>query len=1021
MCIFSKSANTAKINIDSLGHEVRDFITKYEQGSKQASQLMSREALQVREVVVRHSGQTEEAIRAHVTKTSANIERKFEVQIEQASRAWLQEKLLQSLKYPGMNERANQIEAAHAHTFGWLFGDDGDLGYRNDEQGIKELRERLKALAHTSYSFGDTARYLDLNECIGVIQPRKMVWDSFTDWLQSDLSIYWVMGKPGSGKSTLAKFILSEPRTRAALRSSHPGVIIASHFFWRSGTLLQRNIKGMLSSIVYQLVISVPNALEHASAVIARLSQKDSHTDWSVAELQRLCLSLIRHCGKPLCLLVDGLDECGPEDDHQELLDTLDRIKSQGVKIIASSRSEPVFERRFRHEPQLRMQDLTAGDLLAYATNTLRHEIQNDVFFLADLIRNAEGVFLWLVLVVQSINRGFDNGESLTDLRKRMKGLPKRLNALYEDMWKRLNDDTDLFRRDAAIYFRLVLVNQESELQCNEYGFSTMEMMLASFEKTHGAFAKSPVISAIQFLEECERFRTRVVVRCAGLVSLDRPGSAGLDKENLEDTESKLLQYANKEVQFKIIHRSAHDFLVDTIEGQNILEHAGVSSEDLKLRILGASLRAAELLFLMLGQDGKLRAMQKHYPPQDVGVYLSDLAEITHGFSDSRDSASRELFSLCWEFSSGLLLDRRETQPTRIAAFFGVAANYPSLDCYSTSIIEKWLPGSDIRSAILLSVLVTCQETFSPEPRRGYFPDKLALRLLRLPGIDVNLKSPLLVSRPRTIPALHTLEDIGPLDHTMESSFTRLLGFALEHIYWKPLDKIKWRSKTAKYFRLVSEFVSQGADLRSTLFLACPDRRTKHRPRDTPDVPVVTRFRFHQFPGWDFCDWVRFKYDHDSILCVVALQATTVIRRLLANLFGPDLTTDSIKDGKWSPGESEWGSLDLESAIPFLSEKCQENDCGVDGRVIGFLQPYGNFADMPYRQVSDRDSAKLMEMIWACYFQLELGLNDMEIRCREVAARSPFSTIGFRDYLRDAGCFDELAAHELLLKHQEGM
>ncbi|KAL2289870.1 hypothetical protein FJTKL_01167 [Diaporthe vaccinii] len=94
-----KSANMASINIHSLGHELRDFVIKYEHGSTQTSQLVASEAFKVREVVVRQSGETEEALRAHVTRTSANLERKFEHQIKQDSRKWLLDSLLKSLKY----------------------------------------------------------------------------------------------------------------------------------------------------------------------------------------------------------------------------------------------------------------------------------------------------------------------------------------------------------------------------------------------------------------------------------------------------------------------------------------------------------------------------------------------------------------------------------------------------------------------------------------------------------------------------------------------------------------------------------------------------------------------------------------------------------------------------------------------------------------------------------------------------------------------------------------------------------
>lgn len=72
---------------------------------------------------------------------------------------------------------------------------------------------------------------------------------------------------------------------------------------------------------------------------------------------------------------------------------------------------------------------------------------------------------------------------------------------------------------------------------------------------------------------------------------------------------------------------------------------------------------------------------------------------------------------------------------------------------------------------------------------------------------------------------------------------------------------------------------------------------------------------------------------------------------------------------------------------------------------------------MPYREIGEQDSAKLMEMVWTNIFQG--GSQDLGIRCREVIARSPFSSIGLGDFVRDMGCFDGLAAHKLILEYQQ--
>lgn len=974
MCPFSKSANTANINIDSLGHDVRNFVTKYEQGSRQASQLVSSEALQVREVVVRQSGKTEKALRDHVTRTSVKFERRIDHQIERASRERLRARLLKSLKYPGMNERANQVEIAHGKTFHWLFADVGTDGEPGEE-------------------------------------PSDMVWSSFTDWLQSDLSLYWIMGKPGSGKSTLAKFILSEPRFRIALAKWRRDVFIACHYFWRPGALLQRSIKGMLCSIVYQLVLSFPDSVEYAFSNVAGLRQKDGDTDWSVPELERLCLGLIKHCGTPLCLFIDGLDECGPEDNHKRLLDTLERIKLPNVKIITSSRNEPVFEQRFRHEPQLRVQDLTADDLHTYATGMLSHNIQNE--FLEELVRKAEGVFLWMVLAVQSINRGFGNGDSLTDLRRRILSLPRGLYDLYKNMWERLNDDSDIYRESAAFYFKLILTGQD---MASSDEWTPLEMMLAS-STSHLASARTTLISTSQLLKECEGFPKIVEVRCAGLLGVYREPRVFPLGEYMGDEEQALLSYADSLSTFRFIHRSARDFLVDTVEGQDILRHDKTSSEDIKIRCISARLRAVELLDQKVGDDA-----QEWYWNVLNWQYLADYLRGMSSIAEASDSAMRELLSRCFELycSSIFVSDLEDTRPEHRAAFFAVSAAFPSLNRHCTSIIENQLAGSGIRSAILLFVAIRCH---------GHKTLRLVRWLLSLSDVDVNLKCPLVV--PRGVGRWGGPDVIGPLDHIKESPFTRLLGSGLERIDWRFAER-PWHRY--QFLGLVSDIAFHGADFRSTLFLGIPlDYPSEAYEWAELDRELGPR-RFFQFAGRVLFEWGirRERYHdgdqtqdcnqtHDGILCVLALQATTVIKKMLASLPTTNTGNDSLGEDGWSPSEDDYSASDLEKARQFLSQNCQEYGCGANDRVVGFLQPCGNLRDMPYRQVSDQDSAQIMEVVLKDMFEDNPQRDDLEAACREAVTRSPFSSIGFRDYLKDLGCFDELDAHKLISEYPEGM
>lgn len=1021
MCFGSKSLNIASVNIDSLEERERQFVIRYEQGHRQTSELVSKESLQVRETIERESRKMEVAIRGHVTQTSAKFEQRLQDHATQIWRERLRERLLDSLKYPSMNERANQIADAHGHTFRWLYAEQDNQSRSNDEPYSDEVQDiddpdtsdEGSVYVGSNYDSDDENDY----ECW---RPNI----HFTDWLQSNLSDYWIMGQPGSGKSTLAKLILAEPRTKTLLEKWRRNVIVASHYFWRPGTLMQRSIKGMLCSIVHQLASAMPDALDFASTNLAELAQKDKHTDWSVQDLQHLCSGLIRHGGRPLCLFVDALDECGPEDDHERLLEILQAMRLQDVKIIAFSRNEPIFERRFRHFPRICMQDLVYTDLHTYAKDTLPQQLLNeDPWLLVLLVQKADGVFLWLVLAVKSIKRGFENGDyedSPTKLLERMQSLPRRLHDLYKDMWVRLNDDVDIYQKDAALYFRLVIAAGDKRLNCTQMGLSTFDMMLASSETSHYTTTESTGFSESQLLRQCQKFQKSVEVRSAGLLSAFR-GERGYIEQGWDHTEGeKVLDFTQKNQGFVFIHRSARDFLIDTIDGQNILRYNGMSLQDVDLCIIRASLRALEILHPILMRTSSRRSVE-FYIQNQVDDYLHDLSKTGEGSY----SIVEALFSRCFELcSSSILLlpvDFAGVQPARIAAFFRVAAYYPNLDRHSINMIEKRLLRHDIRSTALLAIVAIGPVESSWFNGRENLPLKLARRLLRLHEVDVNLKSPLETFRPigKMGPPLSPTK-IGPFDHIMASPFTTLLVTGLINLDWRPFKSIRNQPQMTRFLQLVCDFISRGGNLTSTVFLACLDSWCSHgvTKRIDEDPP-----RLLQMPTWGHFrnSWDHTSMDFNGTICVMALEATAVIQRMLAILLEVD--RDRSEENGRNSKKDAVGASDRETAVSFLTQRCQEHGHRPDDRVVGLLQPHGwSTGDMPYRQVSHEDSINLINDIWKYVGASNSGLcwDNIVIRLREVVARSPFSSIGFRDYLRDLGYFDEFAAHTMLMEYDRG-
>lgn len=137
-------------------------------------------------------------------------------------------------------------------------------------------------------------------------------WDSFSDWLRSTDYVYWISGKPGSGKTTLIKSLLGQPQAKTYLDQRNPGAIIVSHFFWRPGIVMQQSIKGLMSSLLHQLLLGEPGVADNVLRSSTDNTRNDSDTDWSTEELQRTLHHVISGYPRPVAVFLDGLDEVLP-------------------------------------------------------------------------------------------------------------------------------------------------------------------------------------------------------------------------------------------------------------------------------------------------------------------------------------------------------------------------------------------------------------------------------------------------------------------------------------------------------------------------------------------------------------------------------------------------------------------------------------------------------------------------------------------------------------------------------------
>ena len=489
-------------------------------------------------------GSSEFSCTVHQVVASGNCTRddcKEQIRIEQA--------ILKSLGFPHMYDRYHGIEDAHKRTFDWI--------YRPIETEISH-------------------------------------WDDFSSWLAQGQGIYWINGKAGSGKSTLMRYISDDSRTSSLLdewAGGSDGLLSASFFFWKSGVPEQASQSGLLRSLLHSLLSQrrdlMPKVVPEAWKTLHAAGNQWKWTQpWHQKVLERsvrTCFELLS--GSRVCLFIDGLDEYDGDPAHT--IELLKRIASIDVKICVSSRPWNEFHEAFDAFPGLRLQDLTFHDIRLYVNETLvedkrmialREEEQNDMpKMVTDIVTKADGVFLWVKLVVRSLLEGITNGDTISQLQARIEELPSELHGLYTYMLAVIKPR---YRSEGSKYFQMMHALRFLDMlpmfpvarqSIRALVFSSVSEDTVCLPKASQNYPLAPQAK----ISMVTRIEKRIRVCCAGLLELAREPATDIMESRGIRNENPLVVY---------IHRTASDYLAE--HHKDILE----ASSDIKFGVYTALL-----------------------------------------------------------------------------------------------------------------------------------------------------------------------------------------------------------------------------------------------------------------------------------------------------------------------------------------------------------------------------------------------------------------------------------------------
>jgi hypothetical protein len=322
------------------------------------------------------------------------------------------------------------------------------------------------------------------------------------------------------------------------------------------------------------------------------------------------------------------------------------------VKVCLSSRPLVVFEDLFSDCPKLQLQNLTYRDIEQYVCDKLNN---NDAFqrlattepseapaLVHEIIEKADGVFLWVKLVVQSLLKGIRNRDEISDLWERLRLFPRELDPLYNRLLELIEP---MYLPWVSEAFQIVRANRnlgETPFAGSSGRRSVKPLSLSAF---YLAISKNISMTKIQepsqLESKCQDTIMQLTARCAGFLEVPKARREKLIGPNC------LIQY---------FHRTARDFLEGESTWCKILMHTSSTNFNPHVAMMRScvlTLRSNTLLNVELESVNRCRMIDLG---NDIIIYSyhADVDSKTHRAQTTLLDQFRSLMNHCtmWKTSA---------------------------------------------------------------------------------------------------------------------------------------------------------------------------------------------------------------------------------------------------------------------------------------------------------------------------------------------------------------------------------
>jgi hypothetical protein len=289
------------------------------------------------------------------------------------------------------------------------------------------------------------------HEALCLPDTRVDVLRQITIWAEEshEKCIFWLNGMAGTGKSTIARTI-----ARKYYELGHLG---ASFFFSRGGGDLSHAGK-FFASIAVQLANNSPVLKGYICEAIKEhrdIAHQAFRDQWKQLIFRPLSTLAANGPLSPLVLVVDALDECGPEAEVRAILQFLTEARYLSgirLRVLVTSRPETPIRFGFRDIPRAEYQGFVLHSISQSViehdlTVFLDHELailRRNYGFTSDwpgerttalLVQKAGGLFIWAATACRFVSEGrqFAKGRLSLILQGDTSGMPteKKLDTIY--------------------------------------------------------------------------------------------------------------------------------------------------------------------------------------------------------------------------------------------------------------------------------------------------------------------------------------------------------------------------------------------------------------------------------------------------------------------------------------------------------------------------------------------------------------------------------------------------------------